>query len=265
MFEWSGIILSSVSSSLITQVALFLLLPLMIVFSFLIFVFYRQQRENKIKQERLDLELRALRAQINPHFIFNCLNSIYYSIINKQNDQAAHYLLKFSWLTRRILEQSDKKWISLKDELEILDTYLALEKMRTNDAFQFKIEVSEHLNPEMHGAIMLIEQPIIENSIWYGLKAKNGDGMLTIRLESINDQLHFVISDNSDEGDVQSKEELQLGKQRSMGLKLVKDQLESYSSIEKAKAGVIFSERNVENNNQIAERVRIFYPLKELY
>lgn len=152
------------------------LLPVVMAFSFIIFVIYRSRRESEVRKRETELrlsraegELKALRAQINPHFIFNCLNSIHHFIQSQEPKQASEYLIKFSKLIRYVLESSAKNWVSLEEELEANRLYLELEQLRVNQAFSFEFEVEEGIAPSQTYIPPMLIQPFLENAVWHGL------------------------------------------------------------------------------------------------
>ncbi len=152
------------------------LLPVVLAFGFIIFVIYRSRREADVKKQETELrlskaegELKALRAQINPHFIFNCLNSIHHFIQSQEPKQASEYLIKFSKLIRYVLESSTKNWVTLEEELEANRLYLELEQLRVNQAFRFDFEVEEGILPSQTFIPPMLIQPFLENAVWHGL------------------------------------------------------------------------------------------------
>lgn len=152
------------------------LLPVVLAFAFIIFVIYRSRREADVKKQETVLrlskaegELKALRAQINPHFIFNCLNSIHHFIQSQEPKQASEYLIKFSKLIRYVLESSTKNWVTLEEELEANRLYLELEQLRLNQAFRFDFEVEEGVLPSQTFIPPMLIQPFLENAVWHGL------------------------------------------------------------------------------------------------
>jgi LytS/YehU family sensor histidine kinase len=168
---------SSDQSSVDIGLALLIgLVPVVLAFAFIIFVIYRSRREADVKKQETELrlskaegELKALRAQINPHFIFNCLNSIHHFIQSQEPKQASEYLIKFSKLIRYVLESSSKNWVSLEEELEANLLYLELERLRVNQAFSFKLEVEEGILPSQTYIPPMLIQPFLENAVWHGL------------------------------------------------------------------------------------------------
>lgn len=174
------------------------LLPVVLAFAFIIFVIYRSRREADVKKQETELrlskaegELKALRAQINPHFIFNCLNSIHHFIQSQEPKQASMYLIKFSKLIRYVLESSTKNWVTLEEELEANRLYLELEQLRVNQAFRFDFEVEEGILPSQTYIPPMLIQPFLENAVWHGLSQegeirlnfhKNGGAALSCQI-----------------------------------------------------------------------------------
>jgi len=221
-------------SHLVTQVALYSMIPFVIAFAFIVFIFYRQARETKLKRERLSLELTALRAQMNPHFIFNCLNAVYNEIQANRNEDAAKYLLKFTKLTRRVLENSGSKWITLEEDVKMLRSYIELEQFRLRDSFQFEINIDKNLKPEKVEVPMLLIQPLLENIIWHGFSDRNNH-VITVTISRQEDYLQYLIRNNGNMRVNTVSTNESIGKQKSLGRQLVIDQLEAIAQITKSK------------------------------
>lgn len=162
-------------------------------------------KENELRLEQMEfgrriteLKLWALRSQINPHFIFNALNSIQYLIFNAQNDEAITYLTKFSKLLRNVLESSDAKSISLQQEITQLKLYIEIEQLRFGKDFKYEIQ-TPHLSEvelnRLHIPSMII-QPYVENSLWHGLNHKQGKQELLIRFEKKDGVVLCTVKDN---------------------------------------------------------------------
>lgn len=143
----------------------------------------------KLQQQATELEMQALRAQMNPHFIFNSLNSINRFILQNNKAQASEYLTKFSRLVRLILQNSQAALITLESELESLQLYLELEAVRFDDEFEYKIKVDEELDVEVIKVPPLIIQPYAENAIWHGLMHKKEKGHLEIEIYQQDDDV----------------------------------------------------------------------------
>lgn len=224
-------------ANLVTQVALYSMIPFVIAFSFIVFIFYRQGRETKLKRERLSLELTALRAQMNPHFIFNCLNAIYNEIQANRNEQASRYLQKFTVLTRRVLENSGSKWIELEEDIMMLSSYIELEQFRMRNSFRFGINIDETLNAENIEVPMLLIQPLLENIIWHGFRSKK-EYLIKIEVSKKGNYLCYRIEDNGDSESNKSNMSESIGKKKSLGRQLVINQLEAIAQITKSKPGI---------------------------
>lgn len=259
--EFIYLLQATSDSRLITQVALYSLIPFSLTFSFVIFIFYRQNREAQIRKQHSELEMRALRAQMNPHFIFNCLNAIYRSIRNNDNELAGKYLLKFAFLTRRILENSSQNQISLEEEIDILKAYLDLEQMRTNEVFSYELTVDESLDIEFISVPMLLIQPFIENSIWYGFDSLESGGLISIHIYSNENQLRFDIVDNGSKSLQKESQPVMAGKRNSYGTQIVADQLQAIQKLEKKKAGYTFQDLQSSNGAYNGRAVHVYLPL----
>ena len=133
---------------------------------------------------------------MNPHFIFNSLNSVNQFIATNNELEANQYLTKFSKLMRGVMENSKEDFIPFHEELELLKNYLALEKSRFQDKFDYEISVDEHLNSQNLQIPGMLIQPFLENAIWHGLRYKNEKGFLKLNFQKSNNQLNIKIEDN---------------------------------------------------------------------
>lgn len=165
---------------------------------FIFFIIGLRHKNEKLhlKQRAAELEMKALRAQMNPHFIFNCLSSINHFILNEESDRASEYLTRFSKLIRTVLVNAGKTIISLEEELAMLRLYLAMEQLRFREAFDYFIYFDPGLHPSMIFVPSFILQPFCENAIWHGLLHKDGKGELSIHFSMQQDVLVCTIRDN---------------------------------------------------------------------
>ncbi|MDY7395664.1 histidine kinase [Aureibaculum sp. 2210JD6-5] len=205
-------------------------------------VFYKKRRDDaeKIKTTQFeakvaDTELKALRAQMNPHFIFNSLNSINDFIAKNNTKEANDYLVKFSKLTRSILENSDKKWISIAEEIELSELYMQLESYRLKDKFSYTIEVDSQIDKENTLIPPLILQPFIENSIWHGMVPLKEKGNITITIKQKDNRLICTIDDN---GVGRSKNTAGNSLKKSRGISITQSRLEILSQMKKVKGSI---------------------------
>jgi ligand-binding sensor domain-containing protein len=178
---------------------------LTLIFAALIFAMVRYriytirktaQQKNDINKMMNEWQLKALRSQMNPHFIFNCLNSIDNYILKNDEENASRYLNKFSRLVRLILNQSDTNVTTVAKEVEMLKYYMELETLRFDEPFAFKIEVDEDIDTEETEIPSMLLQPYVENAILHGLKHKEKKGYLHIRITTKNDKLLCSVEDN---------------------------------------------------------------------
>jgi putative methionine-R-sulfoxide reductase with GAF domain/anti-sigma regulatory factor (Ser/Thr protein kinase) len=148
------------------------------------------------KQKATESRLQSLRLQMNPHFLFNALNSIQQMILANEEMVATRYLSRFSKLLRTILVHSDKETISLKEEIEILRMYVELESVRFRESFTYSIHCDPAIDTEEIYIPTLLIQPFVENAIWHGLMHKEGDRVLEISFTEKQDFLQCIILDN---------------------------------------------------------------------
>ncbi len=206
------------------------LLPVLLAFIFLFFIVYRIRREGRIKEKEIEqkrltaeMEMKALRAQMNPHFIFNCMQSIYQFITKNKNKEAGEYLLKFSKLMRLILENSIHKEIALEDEFEALLLYMDLEKLRVTNGFEYEIKIDPSIDVKNTFIPPLLLQPFVENSIWHGFAQKTNPGKIEIK---VTRNMDFLIISLTDNGIQSIKPEVAIGKKKSFGLQLTSERID---------------------------------------
>lgn len=164
---------------------------LVLVFlGFIVHALYSINKRNK------KIALQALRREMNPHFIFNSLNSVNQFIAQNNELEANKYLSSYSRLMRNIMENSSKDFISLATETEQLKEYLELEHMRFGDKFDYSICIDESLDADAILVPNMIIQPQLENAIWHGLRYKEGKGNLTLKIERNKDKVYVIIEDD---------------------------------------------------------------------
>ena len=157
----------------------------------------REEEKTKLMMKIRETEMKALRAQTNPHFIFNALNSIRLFILQNNSDQAQHYLMQFTYLMREVLENSEKDMITIEQEFSVLSKYIELESLRFMNKFTYEIIFPEECTGRGFFIPPLLLQPIVENSIWHGLMPLEGkSGKLTIKASCSMNNLVITIEDN---------------------------------------------------------------------
>ncbi len=185
-----------------------------------------KKSQAEFQQKVAELEMQALRAQMNPHFIFNCLNSINRFIFKNETKVASDYLTRFSRLIRMVLLHSQKKLVPLEDELEMLKLYLDMERLRFKNAFDYHITTTNAIENSSVFIPPLLLQPFCENAIWHGLMHKDGPGHLNIELNEDNGILNCIITDDGvGREKAEAFKSKSAEKEKSMGLKITTERL----------------------------------------
>lgn len=213
-----------------TRKQTYFVLALLVLLSILGSIFYSQNKLNN-HRKLVDMKQNLMRTQMNPHFIFNALNSIKLYIINNEKEQAVYYLNKFSKLIRTILNSSTKKEITLKEEIANSKLYVQIENIRFGNSVNFEIIIPKHIPLEEIKVPPLILQPFLENAIWHGLSLKEGEKKLSIELidNADSNTISILITDNG----VGRTKALAIKKERihhkkSLGIQLTKDRLKAF-------------------------------------
>jgi LytS/YehU family sensor histidine kinase len=202
-----------------------------------------EKEQAKLKHRATELEMQALRSQMNPHFIFNSLNSINRFILQNNKSSASEYLTKFSKLVRLILQNSQSSLISLESELESLRLYLDLEALRFDYRFGYKISVHPSLDLDILRVPPLIIQPYVENAIWHGLMPKEEKGQLDIEVSQENEYLFIKISDDGvgrrQSADYSSKT---ASLHKSLGLRITADRIAMVELMSTKQSSVVIND-----------------------
>jgi tetratricopeptide (TPR) repeat protein len=231
----------------------------------------RELSENELKIQKIksqnkfaELEMQALRSQMNPHFIFNSLNSINRFIMQNNRKQAAEYLTKFSRLVRLILQNSQTPLITLESELESLGLYLEMEALRFDYHFTYKISTTADLDISVLKVPPLIIQPYVENAIWHGLMHKEDKGQLDIEVSEEEDHLLIKITDNG----IGRKQAAALAsksatKYKSQGLKITGERIAMLQSSIEKKSSVTLND--LENADGSAAGTEVIIKIPVIY
>ena len=224
------------------RVLLYVMGFILVIFVFISILVYRNTKAKKRAHQLL--YLKNLRAQMNPHFIFNSLNSVN-NYIAKSNERAANkYLSKFSRLMRMVLDYSQVEFISLTSEIELLQLYVELEHERFRDKFDFEFEVDPTINTEHYQIPPMLVQPFIENAVWHGLRYKKEKGLLRIHFKDRGNHVEILVEDNG------------IGRAKSQAIKTVNQKKHQSSGM-----------RNVENRTEMIRtlfRKKIDYEIADL-
>lgn len=219
------------------------------------------RKEARLKERILETEMAALQAQMNPHFIFNCISAIDNLIQDKENDKAVAYLGKFAHLIRNILYSSKNSLVLLSKDIETLKLFINLEQFRSNNKFAYTVEVDSELLEESFRVPPLLIQPFIENAIRHGLLNKTeGERKLSVQIELIDDTIIYTITDNG-VGRQRAQELRDINKPDhvSYGIQMSRERIKIYNSrlkesvIEKGEAINIFD--LFENDRSVGTRV----------
>lgn len=232
-----------------------------------------KRKNEKLQNEKIkkdlehratDLEMQALRAQMNPHFIFNCLSSINRFILKNEPDKASDYLTRFSRLVRLVLINSQKPLIVLEDEIEMLRLYLEMEQLRFKNTFDYSIIYNNDIEPANILLPPLLLQPFCENAIWHGLMHKEGHGQLSIAFSMRNNTLNCTITDNgigrARAARIQSKSAEKI---KSLGIKLTADRLALFNEDRSVQTFYSIEDVRDENSNIVGTRVTVEIRYKE--
>ncbi len=247
-----------------------------LVFSFLGLIIFRnfslkrnndllqnKRKQAELHQQTAELKMQTLRTQMNPHFIFNSLNSINRFILENNKPDSSRYLTKFSRLIRMILQNSQSSFISLKSEMESLELYLDMEAMRFDNHFTYKMMVSPELNTSRLKLPPLIIQPYVENAVWHGLMHKEEKGELEIEVAQEANSLLIKITDNGigreQAARIASKSAT---KHKSMGLLITAERIAMIQSGHGNESAVIINDLVHADGSAAGTEVQIKIPVK---
>jgi ligand-binding sensor domain-containing protein len=223
-----------------------------------------QRRKNLLKERVAEAEQHALRAQMNPHFIFNALNTIQRFIVENDKKKAYNYLEKFGALIRNTLENSRKKFITISDERQMLGLYLELESKRFEDQFEYEINVDPTLS-QAHSIPPMLIQPYVENSIRHGLIPKKSKGKVSINITVKDEQLMCTIEDNGIGREAALALKKSDDKHQSLGMKLTENRISLLKEEEKSDFSVNIIDLKNEEGEATGTRVEIVLPLKQRF
>lgn len=208
------------------------LLAILVVLRFIVKrIKQAEKRKTEYNRRIAELEAKALTNQMNPHFIFNSLNSVQHLILEKEEKQALNFLADFATLMRQMLNNSRKSYISLEEEIAFLTRYLELEKIRFAHSFTYHFIMEDSLKDYTIYIPPMIIQPIVENAIKHGLAPKNSAGYLEIRIEMVDDLLYCSVDDDGIGWDKSNSiKSSRLIKHESTALSVIKERLQIIKS-----------------------------------
>lgn len=249
---------------------------------FLIFRNYRNEKQHASILDKLNrqltgqrdeilsinqlLQLKVLRTQMNPHFIYNCLNAINNLVMKGENDKASGYLLNFAKLLRMVLDFSDKTFVDIEDEIKFIRLYLSLEAMRMGNDFSYEVMAAPRILEDDIAVPSLLVQPFIENAIWHGLINKTGDKKLMVRFEEASDSRHLlcVVEDNGigREKTGQTKQQKNGMLHESKGIRITQERIELLRYQVKNQVSVSIIDKKNNRNEAEGTKVELILPIE---
>jgi ligand-binding sensor domain-containing protein/two-component sensor histidine kinase len=220
-----------------------------------------EKQKTAINKAMAELETKMFRSQMNPHFIFNSLNSIQKYIWENKEEDAAEYLARFAKLIRAILENSRKETVLLKEEIDVMKLYIELEHRRSNAHFDYTIKINEDINLQNVVIPPLLMQPFIENAIWHGLNKKKEKGNLIVSITKNDEQLICVVDDDG-VGRQENVETISTEK-KSLGIGITQQRIDRLMQTTKLFASVVIEDKK-ENDVPIGTRVTLTLPLQTI-
>lgn len=226
---------------------------LILLTGLIIFIF---RTLKKVQTKNKKIALQSLRREMNPHFIFNSLNSVNHFIATNNELEANQYLTKFSKLMRGVMENSTEDFIPFQQELDLLQNYLALEKTRFADKFDYEVDVDENLNVHSQQVPGMLVQPFLENAIWHGLRYRTEKGFLKLSFEKEEQYLKVTIEDNGIGIEESKKQKTQHQKTREgRGMKNTLERIQLLNDL--YKKNITCTVKDKENNSGVLVIIKI--------
>ncbi|MEO1253951.1 MAG: histidine kinase, partial [Bacteroidota bacterium] len=203
----------------------------------------------EIKRDKMVSDLKALKAQINPHFLFNSLNSIQSFILEGEESLADDYLVKYGKLMRMILNHSNELAISIVEEIAALKLYVELEQLRLGKELNFVVKVADEIEADLTKIPSMVIQPLIENAIWHGIQPKAGGGELLLDISQEGNQINVLVADNGVGFDAGEG-----GEKKPHGLKLAQERIDILNEVNRVKSSFGVS------SNEKGTQIKFSYP-----
>lgn len=217
----------------------------------LIFLFYKKRRDAEFKKQIVESDIKVMRLQMNPHFIFNSLNSIREYIAKNNSAAAEDYLNKFARIMRQTLENSAYKEIPLMEDIKNLDLYMSMESLRLNKKFTYEIIIDNDIDRDITLVPPMILQPYVENSIWHGIAKKDGVGKIVVMIKKSGEMLRLIVEDDGIGRQQTGKSEKQ-----SMGMQITQGRIDIINKLKNSNAAVKLFDK------QPGTKVELMLPLE---
>lgn len=224
----------------------------------------REEAKTMLHKQIAEYQMSAIQAQMNPHFIFNAINSIQNYVLSSETQYAYDYLALFSKLIRQVLMNSQQNTISLRKELEMLGLYIDLEQRRFKNKFEYEIRCDENIFPDEIKIPVMLIQPFIENAIWHGLMnlGESRKGVLGIYISTVEEKLKIIVEDNG-----VGREHAAFLKNRpdhkSMAMLLTEKRMELMKAVNDKETRIIIHDLYDDTGTASGTRVEIYLPLNE--
>lgn len=220
-----------------------------------------KRRISEMKRKIAEITQANLRQQMNPHFIFNTLNSIQYYMYQHDKLATNNYLTKFSSLMRKVLENSQHTSVPLRDELDALNLYLELEKIRFKDKFDYEINVEEEIDPILYKIPTMLIQPYVENSICHGLVPSEEKGLVKVDLKLKKQYIQCVIEDNGIGREAALARSAHKKNHHSIGTQIVNSRLDLVNALYGTELKTIYTDLKDSDGAPLGTRVEIHIPI----
>jgi ligand-binding sensor domain-containing protein len=223
----------------------------------------QQEEKERLNRKMNELENMALQAQMNPHFIFNCLNTVQQFIFDQDTFLANQYISDLATLIRATLHYSNKPFITVRQEIDYLNTYLSIEKVRFNSKMDYRLEVDESVDKDELQIPPMLIQPYVENGIRHGLRhKKTGKGLITVSIRMLEDSLQVIVEDNGIGREMsaryKTREHIEY---QSRGMSLTADRIRMLNSINRQQIHVWVEDLRDAAEGALGTRIILMFPL----
>jgi len=244
-----------------------------LLFSLLVYGIYRyrimqirkeeafKRKELEYKRSMAETETAILRLQMNPHFIFNSMNSISSYIINKDINTANDYLNRFASLMRMILKLASKPFLAIAEEMELLERYIQTESMRLDDKINYEFDLAAEIDPDEYILPTMILQPFVENAIWHGLAHKKGYKKITIAIRLEEEQLICTVEDNGVGRQAAAHSRQSVKKHQSKAINITRKRLKHLEEMEEGQTSLEIIDLKDDRGDPRGTRVCIKLPV----